>query len=95
VKRQRNRRAPELPASYRIANRICKQILNDRYVAGQPADHSQTSVWEEPVEQRVLPSQFVEQRVGLLQVGGIEAFGEPVVDLGEHRASVLAPMLLG
>jgi hypothetical protein len=29
-------------------------------------------------------AQFVEQRLSVLQVGGIEAFGEPAVDLGEH-----------
>src|SRR5215469_7329625 len=37
-----------------------------------------------------LRAQFVEQRLGVLQVGGVEAFGEPVVDLAEHRARLLA-----
>ena len=35
--------------------------------------------------QKRLTAQFVEQRLGLFQIGGIETFGEPVVDLGEHR----------
>ena len=34
-------------------------------------------------------SQFVEQRLGLFEIGGVEAFGEPGVDRGEqfHRTS--------
>jgi hypothetical protein len=30
--------------------------------------------------------QFLEQRIGVLQVGGVEAFGEPIVDLRGQRA---------
>ena len=37
--------------------------------------------------------QFVEQRLGFLQVGGVEALGEPVVDFGEHRARFVADVL--
>src|SRR5215469_13283973 len=33
-----------------------------------------------------LYAQLVEQGLGILQVGGIKALGEPVVDLSEHRA---------
>jgi hypothetical protein len=40
-------------------------------------------------------TQLVEQRLGVLQVGGIEAFGEPVVDAGEHRAGFVATPLRG
>ena len=29
-------------------------------------------------------AQLIEQRLSVLQVSGIEAFGEPAVDLGEH-----------
>ena len=29
---------------------------------------------------------LVEQRLGVLQIRGVEALGEPVVDFGEHRA---------
>jgi hypothetical protein len=45
---------------------------------------------EEPLEQRILRSQFVEQRFRVLQIGGVEALGEPVVDLCEHRAGFIA-----
>ena len=38
---------------------------------------------------KLLLRQFLEQRLGVLQVGGVEALGEPVVDFGEHRASFL------
>ena len=31
-------------------------------------------------------SQFVEQRLGVLQIRGVEALGEPVVDVREYRA---------
>jgi hypothetical protein len=37
-----------------------------------------------------LAIQFVEQRLGVLQVGGVEALGEPVVDFGEHRERLVA-----
>ena len=39
-------------------------------------------------------NQLVEQRLGVLQVGGVEALGEPVVDFGEHRARFVALALL-
>ena len=38
--------------------------------------------------------QFVEQRLGLLEVGGVEAFGEPGVDRGEEGDRLLRPALL-
>jgi hypothetical protein len=41
-----------------------------------------------------LCTQFIEQFLGVLQVGGVEALGEPIVDVGAHRASVLAKTLL-
>src|SRR5262249_51620131 len=34
--------------------------------------------------------QFVEQRLGVLQVGGVEALGEPAVDFSKHRARFVA-----
>ena len=37
-------------------------------------------------------AQLVQQRLGVLQIGGVEAFGEPVVDLGDHRARLVAPI---
>jgi len=33
--------------------------------------------------------QFVEQSLRVLQVGGVEALGEPVVDFGEHCARLI------
>ena len=38
--------------------------------------------------------QFVEQRLGLFEVGGIEAFGKPGVDRGEQGSRLLRPALL-
>ena len=39
-------------------------------------------------------SQFVEQRLRLFQIGGVEALGEPAVDRGEEVAGFGAPALL-
>jgi hypothetical protein len=39
-------------------------------------------------------AQLVEQRLGVLQVGGIEALGEPVVDLREHDSRFVWTVLL-
>jgi hypothetical protein len=38
--------------------------------------------------------QRVKQRLGVFQVGGVEALGEPAVDRGEHRARFIALTLL-
>jgi hypothetical protein len=35
-------------------------------------------------------AELIEQRFGLDEVGGVEAFGEPVVDFREHRARFFA-----
>src|ERR1700676_4188241 len=40
-------------------------------------------------------AQLIEQGFGVLEVGGVEALGEPVVDFGEHRARLVAMSLLG
>src|SRR5271168_3555622 len=37
-----------------------------------------------------LRTEFVQQRLRVLQVGGVEALGKTVVDLGEHRAGLVA-----
>src|SRR5229473_1019104 len=38
-------------------------------------------------------AQLLEQRLGVFQVGGVEALGEPAVDLGEHRTRLVAAAL--
>jgi hypothetical protein len=38
--------------------------------------------------------QFIEQRFGGFQVGGVEALGKPVLDLGEHHARVCGELLI-
>jgi hypothetical protein len=38
--------------------------------------------------------QFLQQRLGVLQISGVEALGEPVVDFGEHAARLVAAILL-
>jgi hypothetical protein len=39
-------------------------------------------------------SQVVEQRLGLFEVGGVEAFGKPAEDRGEQGDRLLRPALL-
>ena len=41
-----------------------------------------------------LGAQLVELRLGVLEIGGIEAFGEPAVDVGEHRARFVEKLFL-
>jgi hypothetical protein len=43
-----------------------------------------------PLLALALAAELVEQRLGFLQVGGVEAFSKPVADLGEHRARLVA-----
>src|SRR5260370_28496767 len=43
--------------------------------------------------QRILYSQLVEQRLRVFQICCVEAFGEPVVDFGEHAARLIATAL--
>ena len=38
-------------------------------------------------------AQLIDQRLRFLQIGGIEAFSEPVVDRSEHRARLVATVL--
>src|ERR1700730_14845717 len=45
-------------------------------------------------EQSMSDTQVIEQRLCVLQVGGVEAFGEPAVDVGEHSARLIAITLL-
>src|SRR5216683_681904 len=39
-------------------------------------------------------TQFVEQRLGVLEIGGVEAFGEPGVDFHQHCMPLVAPAVL-
>jgi hypothetical protein len=41
-----------------------------------------------------LVCQLVEQSLGIDEVGSVEAFGEPVVGVGEHRVRLAATALL-
>jgi hypothetical protein len=41
-----------------------------------------------------LPAQLLEQRLGFFQVGGVEAFGEPAVDFGEHSSRFITLALV-
>ena len=53
--------------------------------AGLSLLHFVQSIW--------LRAEFLEQGFGVFEVGGVEAFGEPAVDLGEHRARHVATAL--
>src|SRR5690348_18140291 len=38
--------------------------------------------------------QFVEQRLGVFEIGGVETLGEPVIDFREHHTRLVATPLL-
>ena len=43
-----------------------------------------------------LVAQFIQQRPGVLQIGGVGTLGKPAVNFGEHRARfVPTPLMLG
>jgi hypothetical protein len=42
-----------------------------------------------------LLTQLLQQRLGILQVGGVEALGEPSIDLGEHRTRLIGGRFAG
>src|ERR1700730_2647368 len=44
-------------------------------------------------QQRILRSQLLEQRLGLLQIARVEALGEPAIDLREHCERLLKTAL--
>jgi hypothetical protein len=44
-------------------------------------------------ETKALAAQVIEQCLSFFQIGSIEAFGEPVVDGGEHRAGLVTAAL--
>jgi hypothetical protein len=37
----------------------------------------------------LIGAQLVEICLGVFQIGGVEALGEPVIDVGEHRARLI------
>src|ERR1700745_3784159 len=55
-----------------------------------PQDGRARSTTAGPLVHAHLAIQFIEQRLGVFQVGGIEALGEPAVDSAEHRARFVA-----
>ena len=67
-----------LQAEIRIARKIC--ALRDCQLRTSSSTSSPFAL--------ALMAQLVEQRLGILQVGGVEAFGEPVVDFGEYCAGL-------
>ena len=60
-------------------------------MADQKCDHLWIALHSTPcISAPGLGGQFIQQRLGLLEVGSIESFGEPVVDFGEHRVRFVA-----
>src|ERR1022692_3125553 len=75
-------------------------ILTDALQAGQinssfaphPSQNeaSEGLSWLHLAQSIGLGTQLVEQRLGVLEIGSVEALGEPVVDVCEHRARLVA-----
>src|SRR5208283_2786554 len=55
---------------------------------------SRRSVWSAVSTAIELTAQFLEQRLGFLEVCGVEALGEPAIDVVEHRAGLVTTTLL-
>ena len=79
----------------------CGVIIRCVYISirrENPATHERISAssglildgWPRTV---LLYTELVEQGLRVFQVGGVEAFGEPVVDVGEHGAGLVAMAL--
>ena len=47
------------------------------------------------LEQRMSDAQLIEQRLGVLKVGGVEALGEAIIDFGEHRVGLIGVRFAG
>jgi hypothetical protein len=47
-----------------------------------------------PAMQEALITQLCQERLGVFKIGGIEAFSEPAVNAGEHRAGFIVMTLL-
>ena len=70
----------------RILGRWQRGMFRNSYRICAPADYRCHILNSAYSPNKRLVAQLIEQRLGLFQIGGIEAFGEPVVDRGEHRA---------
>jgi hypothetical protein len=73
---------PKTPAARDDCLSVAAKMPSRDSWCGRIANESQPVI--------TLLAEFVEQRVGVLQVGDVEALGEPVVDFGEHRARLIA-----
>src|SRR5215472_1237069 len=86
-------------STYRIRRRIWRPVCFWHRTLGmkpQWAQHTRCKT-SRPRDSRLRTSrtsssgaELVQQRLGVLQIGGLEALGEPVVDLGDHRARLVA-----
>ena len=83
-----------VPAAPSFARNACKNWGTE--------DNWRKSLLRRQCLENALPSrarsarrfQFVQERLGVFQVGGIEPFGEPVVDLREKIVRFAAPVLI-
>jgi len=94
--------APHSPQNFSLASLMAPHLA---HIAARGAPHSPQNLRPcrlslPHFEQRIIPplsellAQLLQQRLGLCEISRIEALGEPVVDLGEHRLRLLATALL-
>ena len=86
-------RATRAQHSIRCASRIFTARPSIRIVRKSPRLVKTRSA-RESYRQRLL-AKLLEQRLGVFQISGVEALGEPVVDVGELRVRFVAFALLG
>jgi hypothetical protein len=68
--------------SFLFANYTSEALSRSRKFEIGAVIRARTSEDDGPLTARAI--RFVEQRLRVFQVGGVEALGEPVVDVGEH-----------
>src|SRR5262249_45045449 len=87
------------PATYRIRRRILHPVYCGSRTLGMKrlwVQHIRCKTWR-PHDSRLHTSrtslsgaQLIQEGLGVLQIGGVEALGEPVVDFLEHLAGFVA-----
>jgi hypothetical protein len=75
-------------------DRVPKSIFSNLSGLGAGVEKSVVAGSKRPFRNRLSSVQLIEQRLGLLQVKRVEAFGEPTIDRREKITGFAAPVLL-
>jgi hypothetical protein len=78
----------------RLIGRIASAEAQRSAAASKPCQRMPNPISPAVSDTKALATQFVKQRLSLLQIGSVEAFGEPVVNFRQHSARFVALPLL-